>query len=83
MKKDTTKPLSKVTRIDESKIRGHLDEMIRGTVEETLNAMLDTEADEMCNAQRYEHSTDRVDTRAARYTQKMHTGVGEHQPNRF
>jgi len=61
---DSTKTLSKVIRIDESEIRGHLDEMVRGTVEETLNAMLDAEADETCNAQRYEHSPDRVDTRA-------------------
>ena len=38
---DTTKPLNKVIRIDESEIRGHLDEMVRGTVEETLKAMLD------------------------------------------
>jgi transposase-like protein len=77
MKKDTTKPLSKVIRIDESEIRGHLDEMVRGTVEETLNAMLDAEADEMCNAQRYEHSPDRVDTRAGSYTRKLHTKAGE------
>ena len=34
---DTTKPLSRVIRIDESEIRGHLDELVRGTVEETLN----------------------------------------------
>lgn len=40
-------------------IRGHLDEMVRGTIEETLNAMLDAEVDEMCNAQRYAHSSDR------------------------
>jgi transposase-like protein len=77
MKKDTTKPLSKVIRIDESEIRSHLDEMVRGTVEETLNAMLDAEADEMCNAQRYEHSPDRVDTRAGSYTRKLHTKAGE------
>jgi len=77
MKKDTTKPLSNVIRIDESAIRGHLDEMVRGTVEETLNAMLDAEADEMCNAQRYEHSPDRVDTRAGSYTRKLHTKAGE------
>ena len=61
---DTTKSMSKVIRIDESEIRSHLDEVVRGTVEETLNAMLDAEADEMCHAQRYEHSPDRVDTRA-------------------
>lgn len=49
MKEDNTKPLSKVIRIDESEIRGRLDEMVRGTVKEALNAMLDAEADEMCN----------------------------------
>lgn len=36
MEKDTAKPLGKVIRIDESEIRGHLDKMVRGTVEETL-----------------------------------------------
>jgi transposase-like protein len=74
---DSTKPLSKVIRIDESEIRGHLDEMVRGTVEETLNAMLEAEADDMCNAQRYEHSPDRVDTRAGSYKRKLHTKAGE------
>ena len=74
---DTTKSLSNVIRIDESEIRGHLDEMVRGTVEETLNAMLDAEADEMCNAQRYEHSPDRVDNRAGNYKRKLHTKAGE------
>ena len=77
MKKDTTKRLSKVIRIDESEIRGHLDEMVRGTVEETLNAMLDAEADEMCKAQRYEHSPERIDTRAGSYKRKLHTKAGE------
>ncbi len=77
MAKDTTNGLSKVIRIDEGEIRGHLDEMVRGTVEETLNAMLDAEADEMCNAQRYEHSPDRIDTRAGHYKRKFHTKAGE------
>ncbi len=77
MEKDTTKGLSKVIRIDESEIRGHLDEMVRGTVEETLNAMLEAEADQMCNAQRYEHSPERIDTRAGHYKRKLHTKAGE------
>ena len=59
---DTTKSMSKVIRIDENEICGHLDEMNRGTVEETLNAMLNAEADEIGHAQRYEHSPDQVDT---------------------
>ena len=77
MKDDSTKPLSKVIRIDESEMRGHLTEIVRGTVEETLNAMLDAEADELCQAQRYEHSPDRVDTRAGHYKRKLHTQAGE------
>lgn len=36
-------------------------------MEESLNAMLDAEADVLCSAQRYERSPDRVDTRAGSY----------------
>jgi transposase-like protein len=77
MENDSTKPLGKVIRIDEGEIRGHLDEMVRGTVEETLNSLLDAEADELCRAQRYERSADRVDTRAGHYQRKLHTKAGE------
>ena len=41
--KDTA--MGQVIRIDEARIRDHLGEMVRGTVEEALNAMLDAEAD--------------------------------------
>ena len=51
--------------------------MVRGTVEETLNALLDAKADELCNVQRYERSPDRVDTRAGYHTRKMHAKAGE------
>ena len=73
MEKDNTKPLSKVIRIDEREIRGHLDQMVRGTVEEPLNALLDAEADDLCQAQRCERSADRIDTRAGHYKRKLHT----------
>ena len=53
-----------VIQIDEARIRDHLGEMVRGTVEETLNAMLDAEADQLCGAGRYERSEARQDTRA-------------------
>src|SRR5215203_1844210 len=42
------KPMGQVIQIDEARIRDHLGEMLRGTVEETLNAMLDAEADQLC-----------------------------------
>ena len=45
MKDDSTKALGKVIRIDESEIRGDLDKLVRNSVEETLNALLDAEAD--------------------------------------
>src|ERR1700722_19353673 len=46
------KPMGQVIQIDEARIRDHLGEMVRGTVEETLNAMLDAEADQLCGAGR-------------------------------
>jgi transposase-like protein len=72
-----SRTLTKVVHIDETKIRDHLGNLVRGTVEETLNAMLDAEADEMCRAQRYERSPDRIDTRAGHYERKFHTKAGE------
>ena len=48
-----------------------------GTVEETLNALLDAEADRLCNAQRYERSEARRDTRAGHYERSLQTKAGE------
>ena len=39
MSKDT-RTLGKIVQIDDARIRDHLGELVRGTVEETLNAML-------------------------------------------
>jgi putative transposase len=44
--------MGQVIHIDEARIRDHLCEMVRGTVEEALNAMLDAEADRLCGAGR-------------------------------
>jgi hypothetical protein len=56
--KEVAKP-SQVIQIDEGKIQEHLGE-VRGTVEETLNAMLDAEADRLCRAERYERTEART-----------------------
>jgi putative transposase len=64
-------------RVDEQKLRGHVDEVVRSSVEETLNALLDTEADTICRAQRYERSPERVDGRAGHYERKLETKAGE------
>ena len=71
-----SKTLGKVVQIDDTRIQDHLGELVRGTVEETLNSMLDAEADAMCGAQRYQRSADRVDTRAGHYDRQFHTKAG-------
>ena len=73
----TEKNLSNVIKIDQAQVEAHLGEMVRSTVEETLNAMLDAEADQLCNAQRYEHTESRTDQRAGHYKRKLHTKAGE------
>ena len=70
-------PMGQVIQIDEARIRDHLGEMVRGTVEETLNAMLDAEADQLCGASRYERSQARQDTRAGSYERALQTSAGE------
>ncbi len=66
-----------IIRLDEAQLREHLDRKITESVEETLNGLLDAEADRLCRAGRYERSADRVDTRAGHYERKLHTKAGE------
>jgi len=74
---DVPKPLENVIRIDQAQVQQHLDEMVLRTVEETLNALLDAEADKLCRAQRYERTGERQDTRAGSYQRKLQTKAGE------
>lgn len=66
-----------VIRIDESQVQSHVDQVVRATVEETLNSLLSAEADELCGARRYERSPERLDTRAGHYERKLLTKAGE------
>jgi putative transposase len=74
---ESEKNLNNVIKIDPRQIKNHLDQMVRGTVEETLNSMLDAEADQLCNADRYQRSQARKDTRAGYYQRKLHTKAGQ------
>jgi len=69
--------LNNVIKIDSRQIQSHLGEMVRGTVEETLNGLLDAEADQLCNAQRYERTAARSDSRAGHYSRKLQTQAGQ------
>jgi len=67
----------KIIDINEEKIKDYLGKFVKETVEETLNAMLDTEADEIIQAGKYERSSKRLDTRAGHYNRKLQTRAGE------
>lgn len=77
MGEDSTRPLGNVIRIDDEGIQDHLKHIVRGSVEETLNALLDAEADRLVGAGRYERSDARRDTRAGSYDRKLQTTAGE------
>ena len=74
-----TKPaaMGEVIHIDQAMVREHLDRIVVNTVQDTLNALLDAEADRLCGAGRYERSEERVDTRAGHYTRQLQTKAGE------
>ena len=77
MKDSVSKKLGKVIQIDETQIQQHLGELVRGSVEETLNKLLDAEADQLCNAARYERTEVRRGFRAGHYQRKLHTKAGK------
>lgn len=76
-KKNCTPKRGRIIQIDEEGVKKHLKEIVKGTVQETLNTLLDEEADRLCNAKRYERTDARKDTRAGHYARSLHTTAGE------
>lgn len=74
---ENEKAIPGAIKIDEKEIRDHLDGLVRQSVEETLNGLLNAEADAICQATRYQRSPDRQDTRAGSYKRKLLTKAGE------
>ena len=75
--KQSTTNRGTIIQINEEQVKNHLGEIVRGTVQETLNALLDEEASRLCNARRYERTEGRKDTRAGHYTRTLQTKAGE------
>ncbi|MRR30543.1 IS256 family transposase, partial [bacterium] len=67
----------KIIHLNESVLKQELGDLVRDSVEKTLNELLDQEADFLTNAKRYERTSDRVDTRAGSYKRKLLTKAGE------
>lgn len=75
--KHCTAKKGRIVEIDEDQIKGQLKELVRGSVQETLNTLLEAEADKLCNASRYERTEARKDTRAGHYERGLQTSSGE------
>ena len=67
----------KIIQLNEDLIKHDLKDLVRNSVEETLNALLDKEADELVNAEKYERSSDRQGYRSGHYKRNLHTTAGE------
>ena len=74
---ETEKAISGAIKIDEKELQDHIDGLVRQSVEDTLNALLNAEADAICNAGRYQRTPDRLDTRAGSCHRKLLTKAGE------
>ncbi len=66
-----------IIELNEAAIKGHLKDLVKNSVEETLNALLDHEADELVNAARYERSGDRKGYRSGHYDRNFTTTSGD------
>lgn len=64
-------------QLNEDLIKNDLKELVRNSVEETLNALLDKEADDLISAQKYERSPERQGYRSGHYKRNFQTTSGE------
>ena len=68
-----------VIAVDEEELRTHVSEVVRQSVEETLNGLLDAEADTLCQARRYARNAVRASTRAGHYERNLQTTASKFQ----
>ena len=66
-----------IVSFDEAAMRGELRELVRRTVEDTLNALLEEEADDLIGADRYERTAGREAYRAGHYERGLTTTSGQ------
>lgn len=66
-----------IVSFDEDAVRNELRELVRKTVEDTLNALLEEEADDLIGAERYERTADREAYRAGHYERGLTTTSGQ------
>mgnify|MGYP001024322912 FL=1 len=67
----------KIVQLNEEVIKGQLKELVRGSVEETLNELLEVEAEKLTQAARYERSEVRHGYRSGHYDRNLTTTSGD------
>ena len=61
----------KIVQLNEEVIKGQLKELVRGNVEETLNALLEQEAEKLTQAARYERNEARQGYRGGHWRMQL------------
>jgi hypothetical protein len=67
----------KMIHLNEGAIKSELKDLVRSSVEETLNGLLEQEAQFLINAAKYERSKDRQGYRSGHYERNLLTSSGE------
>lgn len=67
----------KIVQLNEEVIKGQLKELVRGSVEETLNELLEAEAEKLTQAARYERNEQRQGYRSGHYSRNLTTSSGD------
>ena len=68
---------NKIVQLNEEIIKTELKELVRSSVEETLNGLLDQEANDLINAAKYERTEARQGYRAGHYDRNLTTTSGD------
>ena len=66
-----------MVQLNEEVIKGQIKELVRGSVEETLNELLEQEAEKLTQAARYERNEARQGYRSGHYDRNLTTTSGD------
>ncbi|MCH5277350.1 MAG: transposase [Desulfovibrionaceae bacterium] len=75
--RDSGKKEAAVIQVNEGELRQHVSKIVRESLEDTLNAMLEAEADTLCQARWYERNAERASTRAGHDTRSVQATPGQ------
>ena len=67
----------KIVQLNEEVIKGQIKELVRGSVEETLNELLANEAEKLTQVARYERNEQRQGYRSDHYSHNLTTTSGD------